>query len=211
MLSSFSCSTALKIVSTLCSHFPHKMASQHSERPMRAPPSPPPPPPPSPFSQQSPQDFSRNSSNAGLFEHGLFPISEGRTSAASFLHSYFLRVISVTILWFAHNQKVPQASKQLRSAICIIGFDVWCACQVISTFISSDSKKEESTLKWKRHFWVYRTYAFVPSNLRETRPLISITSLGSVSWSPVAFKHTDTAVLKFTLFWRPHFVPSINI
>ena len=66
-----------------------------------------------PVSQQSPQGCPRNSANIHLVEHRSFSTLEGGMSAASFLHSSFLRAISATMLWPVHVQEVPQASEHL--------------------------------------------------------------------------------------------------
>ena len=56
-------------------------------------------------------------------------------SAASFLHSSVLQVISAVMLWPVHAQKVPQASKHL----CPARRDVCCAYHSVCSFIPSYS------------------------------------------------------------------------
>ena len=84
-----------------------------------------------PVSQQSPQGYRRSSVNVCLVVPSSFPISKGRMSATSFLHSSFLQAINAVVLWPLHVWKVPQASKHLCSAKLQNRCDVSCACQSI--------------------------------------------------------------------------------
>ena len=90
-------------------------------------------------SQQSPQGCPRNSANICLVEHRSFSALWGGMSAASFLHSSFLRSISAVMLWPAHVQKVPQASEHLCPAKLQTRCHICCACQSICPFIPTES------------------------------------------------------------------------
>ena len=85
-----------------------------------------------PVSQQSPQNYLRNSANVC---HGAFSTLEGGMSAASF----FLQAISAVMLWPVHVQKVSQASEHLCPAKLQTRCDICCACQSICLFILTDS------------------------------------------------------------------------
>ena len=91
------------------------------------------------LSQQSPQGCCQNSVNVCLVEDKLFLTFEGAMSVASFLNSSFLQAVSVVMLWPAHVQKFPQASKHLCSAKLQTRCDVCCVCQSICWFIPTDS------------------------------------------------------------------------
>ena len=84
-----------------------------------------------PVSQQSPQGCLRNRAKICLVEHRSFSALEGGMSAASFLHSSFLQVISAAMLWPVHVQKVPQASEHLCPEKLQTRCDICCACQSI--------------------------------------------------------------------------------
>ena len=73
----------------------HNMASQRSERPIRAPPR---------LSAVSPRLPSKQC-QCCLVEHRSFPTSEGGMSAASFSHSFFLQAFNAVMLsqWYAHR------------------------------------------------------------------------------------------------------------
>ena len=58
-----------------------------------------------PVSQQSPQGCSQNCVSICVVGHRLFLTLKGVMSAASFLHSSFLQVISAVMLWPVHVQK----------------------------------------------------------------------------------------------------------
>ena len=92
-----------------------------------------------PVSQQSPQGCPQNSANICLVEHRSFLAFEGGMSAASFLHSSFLRAVSAVMLWLVRAEKVPQASEHLCPAKLQTRCDICCACQSICPFIPTDS------------------------------------------------------------------------
>ena len=109
--------------------FQLKMASYHSERPIRAPPR---------LSAVS-QGCHRNSTNICLVEHRSLSTLEGGMSAASFLHPSFLQAVSAVMLWLVRVEKVPQASEHLCPAKLQTRCDICCACQSICPFIPTDS------------------------------------------------------------------------
>ena len=95
------------------------MASQSSERPIRAQPRVP-----------AVRGFPRYSAKAGLVDHGSFRTSEGGTSTASFLHSTFLQAIS-TVMLLLLPVHVSQGSGHLCLAklktscdVCFVGQSV---------------------------------------------------------------------------------------
>ena len=114
--------------------FQLKMTSLLSERPIRAPPR---------LSAVS-QGCPRNSANVCQVEHRSFSTLEGGMSAASFLHSSFLRAISAVMLWPVHVEKVPQASEHLCPAELQTRCDICCACQSTCPFIPTDSRMPRS-------------------------------------------------------------------
>ena len=89
-----------------------------------------------PVSQRSPQGRPRNSVNDRSVEHRSFTTPEDGVSAASFLHSSFLRVINAVMLWPVHVQKVPLASQHICPAKLQTLCDFCTACQPFYLFFS---------------------------------------------------------------------------
>ena len=92
-----------------------------------------------PISQQSPKGCPRYSANICVVEHRSFTSLEVGMSATSSLHSSFLQAVNAVMLWPVHVQKVPQASEHLCRAKLQTRCNIWCACQSICLFISTDS------------------------------------------------------------------------
>ena len=83
-----------------------------------------------PTSQQSPQGCSQKGTNGGLVEHRSLLTSEVGMLAPSFLHPFFLLVISAVMLWSVWVQKVPQASQHLCFGRQLTSCDICSACPV---------------------------------------------------------------------------------
>ena len=96
-----------------------------------------------PVSQESPQGCPGNSANICLVEHRSFSTSEGGLSAASFLHSSFLRAINAVMLWPVHVQEVPQASEYICPAKLQTRCDICGAYQSVCLFIPTDVSRQK--------------------------------------------------------------------